>query len=92
MASRPARAQVRRAEWHPGWPGRPIARCQIASSRIANGLLTASETSIIHSLARQLQESDQCLHLNGGLSVRDLGPPATSPGRREAGLTVAGYA
>jgi hypothetical protein len=57
------------AEWRPGWPCRPIARCQITTSRIANGLLTASETSIIHSLARELPERDQCLNLNGGLSV-----------------------
>jgi len=69
IVSRPARAQPHRAEWRSGWPGRPIARCQITTSRIANGLLTASETSIIHSLARELPERDQCLNLNGGLSV-----------------------
>jgi len=37
-----------------------------------NGLLTASETSVIHSLTRQLRERDQRLPLNGGISVRGL--------------------
>src|SRR5512132_2186820 len=88
MASQSARAQACRAEWRPGWPCRPIARCQIATSRIANGLLTASETSIIHSLAHELPERDQCLNLNGGLSVAiwargHLAPAGARPGRRQ---------
>jgi hypothetical protein len=46
-----------------GWPA---AGSQIANLQITNGLLTASETKVIHSLTSQLRERDQRLWLNGG--------------------------